>query len=331
MNYLIYLFLIILIVVAVIYLFRNKKNSVTNEKIEIENALKHIYNSNEGKIPATFNSLKGQTELSDKKVLSLIDKLLARNLMVMKLNEFFLTQSGKKYALNIIRNHRLWEKYLAEQTGLGHNRWHEEAEIKEHFMTDEERENLEKKLGYPLRDPHGDPIPDKNGKYFELGGIQLSEITSLGKYKIIHVEDEPNKVYEEILRLGLFPNMIIEVEEISENLFSLLTDDGPKRISKTVAVNLTVKEVEEDIPKDVVKLTDIPIGGKCRVVKLSEKLIGPNRRRLLDLGVIPSSEIEVKFQNISGNPRAYEIKNTLIALRDDVAELIYVKEINDEQ
>ncbi len=320
-----------LITVAVIYIVRLKQKSRTSEKIEIENALKHIYTSNEEKIPATFNSLKGQTELSDKKVLTLIDRLLKRNLITRKLNEFFLTNSGKKYALNIIRNHRLWEKYLAEETGLGHDKWHEEAEIKEHFMTDEERKRIEKKLGYPLRDPHGDPIPDENGEYFELGGVQLSEITARGKYKIIHVEDEPNEVYEKILKIGLFPNMTIELDDILSDEILIITDDGPKRIPKSVAINLTVKPVDEEIPKGVVKLTEIPIGGRCRVVKLSEKLVGPSRRRLLDLGVIPSTEIKVMFQNISGNPRAYEIKSTLIALRDDVAGLIYVREIKDEQ
>ena len=330
MNFWIIISLAALLLLVAVYLKIRSKKNLNSEKIEIENALKHIYTSNEEKTPATFNSIKGQTELPDKKVLSLIDKLTARKLIVRKLNEFFLTKAGKKYALNIIRNHRLWEKYLAEETGLGHDKWHEEAEVKEHFMTDEERETIERKLGYPLRDPHGDPIPDENGEIFQLGGSQLSEITTPGKYKIIHVEDEPNKIYEKILRLGLFPNMTIELNDISNDELLIVTDDGPKQIPKSVAVNLTVKPVDEEIPKGVVKLTEIPIGGKCRVVKLSEKLIGPSRRRLLDLGVIPSTEIIVRFQNISGNPRAYEIKSTLIALRDDVAGLIYVKEIKDE-
>ncbi len=330
MTYLSILLSIVLVILVYIIsksIIHQKKK---NEKIELENALKHIYTSNKEQTPATFNSLKGQTELSEKKVLSLIEKLINHNLIIRKLNEFFLTDSGKTYALKIIRKHRLWEKFLAEETGLSFEKWHEEAEKKEHFMTDEEQAAIEKKLGYPLRDPHGDPIPDSNGNYFELNGIQLSEITEKGKYKIIHVEDEPPTIYRQILELGLFPNMMIEVEDISLDNILVVTQDGVKQIPKNVAANLTVSEIEEELPKDVLKLTDIPIGGKCRVVKLSEKLIGPNRRRLLDLGVIPSTVITVRFQNISGNPRAYEIKNTLIALRDDIAELIYVRKFENE-
>ncbi len=328
----IYLIILIIIVLVLLVFFTSRSignKRKRNEKIELENALKHIYNSNKEETPATFNSLKGQTELSEKKVLSVIEKLIDRNLIVRKLNEFFLTKSGKTYALKIIRKHRLWEKFLAEETGMSYERWHKEAEEKEHFMTDEEQAAIEKKLGYPLRDPHGDPIPDEKGNYFELNGIQLSEIKEKGKYKIIHVEDEPPAIYQQILKLGLFPKMIIEVEDISSNEILALTQDGIKRIPLNVAINLTVHEIEDELPKDVLKLTEINIGEKCQVVKLSEKLIGPSRRRLLDLGVIPSTVITVRFQNISGNPRAYEIKNTLIALRDDIAELIYVRKFDN--
>jgi DtxR family Mn-dependent transcriptional regulator len=329
----IYLIILIIIVLAILVFFISKSivnKRLKNEKIELENALKHIYNSNKEQTPATFNSLKGQTELSEKKVLGIIDKLIDKELIVRKINEFFLTKSGKTYALKIIRKHRLWEKYLAEETGLSYEKWHEQAEEKEHFMTDEEQAAIEKKLGYPLRDPHGDPIPDEKGNYFELNGVQLSEIREKGKYKIIHVEDEPPAIYQQILKLGLFPKMMIEVDDISSSEILALTQDGVKRIPKNVAINLTVQEIEDELPKDVLKLTDIPIGEKCRVVKLSEKLIGPSRRRLLDLGVIPSTVITVRFQNISGNPRAYEIKNTLIALRDDIADLIYVRKFENE-
>ncbi len=324
--------LLIVVVLALLYLLRKKRklNKSLAEKIDIENALKHIYTSNKEKTPATFNSIKGQTELSEKKVLSLINKLLERDLISRKVNEFFLTSHGNKYALNIIRSHRLWEKFLAEESGVSSDRWHEEAEIKEHFMSDAEREELVKKLGHPLRDPHGDPIPDEEGNYFELSGTLLLEIRKLGKYKIIHVEDEPKEIYQQILDIGLYPNMVIEIEEITDSAFLILTDEGPKKIPKELTGNLTVKEVEEEVSKDVLRLTDIPLGEKAKVVKLSEKLIGPNRRRLLDLGVIPSTEITVRFRNVSGNPRAYEIKNTLIALRDDVAELIYVRKIESE-
>ncbi len=323
------IFLLILslaLVALLVFLFGKLKNEKEfREKIRVEDALKHIYTSNKENIPATLNSVKGHQRISDKAAVSLIKTLLDSNLARQKKSQLFLTEEGKKYALNIIKNHRLWERYLADESGLSEEKWHEEAEKMEHKLTEKERRELRKKLGNPLRDPHGDAIPSEEEDDFEIAGEQLSEIETTGKYKVVHVEDEPYEIYKEILNLQIYPQMPIEVIDINENNILIKTEHGALAVPKSVATNISVAKVETELLEGLEKLASLKVGESGIVVKLSERLRGVARRRLLDLGIIPGSKIKVMYENVSGNPRAYEIKNTLIALRNDIAEQIYVR------
>ncbi len=326
-------FIVVILTVLAISVFLFKKwetGKKMREKIRLEDALKHIYNSNKENIPATLNSIKGHQKISDKYALDVIANLLKSKLVFREKNQLFLTDEGKKYALNVIRNHRLWERFLADESGLGEEHWHAEAEKMEHVLTEKERKELRKKLGNPLLDPHGDIIPGEDDDDYELPGEQLSEITETGKYKITHVEDEPKEIYSEILKKELFPQMPIKVVGIGDDEISLKTERGDFEVSKSIAANISVKRAEEDLMENIKKLSSLDVGETATVVKLSERLRGSNRRRLLDLGIIPGSKIKVMYENISGNPRAYEVKNTLIALRNDIADLIFVKELENE-
>ncbi len=77
---------------------------------------------------------------------------------------FVLTDQGREYALHIVRTHRLLERYLADRTGVLPEDWHGEAERREHKLSPEDRESLAARLGHPLYDPHGDPIPTAAGE-----------------------------------------------------------------------------------------------------------------------------------------------------------------------
>ncbi len=318
--------LILLVILIAIYIYRKWQTGKTlRAKIRLEDALKHIYTSNKENTPATLNSIKGHQKISDKSALEIIADLLNGKLAFREKNQLFLTEKGKKYALNVIRNHRLWERFLADETGLEEERWHDEAEKMEHKLTEKERKELRKKLGNPLLDPHGDVIPGEDEHDYKLSGEPLSEISEPGKFKITHVEDEPKEIYKEILKLNLYPGMLVEITDLNDEGFALKTESGKLFVPKTLAVNLTVTQAEEGIIEEVRKLTELSVGEEAEVVKLSEKLRGSNRRRLLDLGIIPGSKIKVMYENVSGNPRAYEVKNTLVALRNDIADLILVK------
>jgi DtxR family Mn-dependent transcriptional regulator len=87
-----------------------------------------------------------------------------------------LTPEGLKTALEVIRHHRLIECYLHEKLGFSWDQVHEEAERLEHVISDQMEERLDKALGYPDTDPHGDPIPDRDGKVQRISHLPLSTI-----------------------------------------------------------------------------------------------------------------------------------------------------------
>ena len=87
-----------------------------------------------------------------------------------------LTTAGEKVALEVIRHHRLIESYLADALGMPWDRVHDEAEVLEHYISEELEERMAAALGDPSRDPHGDPIPDRELALEEADGVPLGEL-----------------------------------------------------------------------------------------------------------------------------------------------------------
>ncbi len=87
--------------------------------------------------------------------------------------DFVLTPAGQESALHIIRAHRLWERYLADETGFSEAEWHAQAEFLEHELEPSDVNALSAQLGNPLHDPHGDPIPTAGGDLVTHGGMPL--------------------------------------------------------------------------------------------------------------------------------------------------------------
>ena len=87
-----------------------------------------------------------------------------------------LTAEGERVALEVIRHHRLLESYLAEQLGMPWDRVHDEAEVLEHYISEELEERIAAALGDPERDPHGDPIPDRALSVVEAPGVPLARL-----------------------------------------------------------------------------------------------------------------------------------------------------------
>ena len=88
-----------------------------------------------------------------------------------------LTDAGERVALEVIRHHRLIESYLADALGMPWDRVHDEAEVLEHYISEDLEERIAIALGDPSRDPHGDPIPDRElGLEAGDGGVALSEV-----------------------------------------------------------------------------------------------------------------------------------------------------------
>lgn len=115
-----------------------------------------------------------------------------------------LTEAGRKIALEVVRHHRLIEAYLIEALGYSWDEVHAEAEELEHVISEELEDRIAAFLGHPSFDPHGDPIPDREGKFEEPREIQLTELEAGERGKITRVSDNPKLLrYLDELEFGL--------------------------------------------------------------------------------------------------------------------------------
>jgi DtxR family Mn-dependent transcriptional regulator len=157
-----------------------------------------------------------------------------------------LTQTGEEYARSMVRRHRIWELFLHQIVGLPWDKVHDEAHKLEHGASDELINKMEEMLDFPEYDPHGDPIPDKNGKLPEGNiGIPLSAVKSGHKVKVNRVHDFDSSFLQYISKIGIKLNKEIKVIETLEFDNSLLVDIDNKEtsISSKVAANIFVSEV----------------------------------------------------------------------------------------
>ncbi|MBI4446369.1 MAG: metal-dependent transcriptional regulator [Acidobacteria bacterium] len=122
-----------------------------------------------------------------------------------------LTSSGKKIALEVIRHHRLIELYLAEMLGYSWDKVHAEAEKLEHVISEEFEEKIDQALGFPTQDPHGDPIPSKEGMV-EHESLSLLWDAPIGrKATIRRVSDRDPEVLRYLATIGIYPNVTVEL------------------------------------------------------------------------------------------------------------------------
>jgi len=298
------------------------------DRVLVEDALKYLYKSERYQNPCTVESLAGALSISRDRVSELMASSQAKGLVVIRGKQFQLTESGRDTAVQIVRAHRLWEKYLAEATGFSEQDWHQRAERYEHQLTAEEADQLSASLGNPTHDPHGDPIPTAEGELVGHGGIPLSDMREQVPARIVHIEDEPDVVYAQIIAEGLHPRQIIEVDEISEQRVRIWSDDQEHILAPVVAANISViplvpeKQYRES---PGVPLSTLKQAARGKVTEIAPLCRGVERRRLLDLGVIPGTEIEVEMVSPGGDPTAYKIRGSLIALRENQARMIYVE------
>jgi len=131
-------------------------------------------------------------KLGDKKFISYDKKKGAR-----------LTDKGIKAATEIVRKHRLWEVFLLEKLGYSWDIVHDIAEQMEHVQHKELADRLDKFLGYPDYDPHGDPIPKANGKVAQAFKTKLCDVQAGNKYRVLAVKDTSPEFLQYLLKLGI--------------------------------------------------------------------------------------------------------------------------------
>jgi DtxR family Mn-dependent transcriptional regulator len=297
-----------------------------------EDALKHIQKLEFSGRSATLQSVAGALNLDSNRAVDLVANLESLNLIKRDGNRLNLTQDGAQVALNVIRAHRLWEQYLAEHTGYNQSEWHNQAERFEHDFSSDELDQLAGSLGNPIYDPHGDPIPTREGQLWDHEGIPLTDLEENKTGLIVHVGDEPEAVAAQIEAEGLLPGMLLRVTENTKQRVRFWSNGNEHTLAPIVAASINVRAMEETSPQ--VSVGGIPLnqleeGDTGRVLILSPHLRGPERRRLMDLGLLPGTLISAEVSSPIGDPIAYRIRDSLIALRSEQACYIQVEPIID--
>lgn len=181
---------------------------------QMEDYLKNIYKLQEEASPVTTKAIAAKMEISPASVTSMTKKLDQLKLLNYKrYGGVVLTDRGKKVALEIIRHHRLLELYLNQKVGIEWHKVDAEAEELEHVLSEELEAAMDQALDYPTIDPHGDPIPAKDGTIISTEETVLTDLEPGRSSVVSRVTQESSEVLEYLGGVGIFPDVRIEVEK----------------------------------------------------------------------------------------------------------------------
>jgi len=291
-----------------------------------EDALKHVLTWQQRGQDATLESLAGHLELSSRRIVPIVTAMSERGLLRSESGALRLTAEGERLGVHIMRAHRLWERYLSDDAGMPLGRLHSAAEKAEHELTAERLAQLDAHLGHPQSDPHGDPIPAPDGSVAALDAVALTDWPSDERARIVHVEDEPPVIFQQILAADLLPGKTLRVLERTPHGMVISDGDSEHDLAHAVAANIQVASElrAPERPADAVRLSELDVGVEASVLELDDRCRGFSRRRLMDLGITPGARIEVAMENTFGDPRAFRIRGTTIALRRDQAHQVWI-------
>ena len=213
----------------------------------VENYLKAIYRLSEGGLKAVLtNEIAESLKTKAASVTDMIKKLSNKNLI--SYEKYYgakITRHGKSHALTIIRKHRLWETFLVEKLHFTWDEVHDVAEQLEHIQSPLLIEKLDEFLGYPTADPHGHPIPDKDGKVQSLKLIPLSESHVNKKIIVRSVKDGSPSFLQYLSKIGIYIGakiVILDKVEFDRSLEVQIDQKTRVFISRDAAENLLVTE-----------------------------------------------------------------------------------------
>ena len=292
-----------------------------------EDVLKHLLKSEADGRQPTLDSIAGALQVTTAQAAELLQALESHGLVTYENGALLLKPDGREMGLHIVRAHRLWESYLAEQTGVAEPEWHQRAERQEHLLTPQQVDALSARLGHPTRDPHGDVIPDAKGDLAGDKGQPLHATAANTPVLFTHIEDEPETIYAQLCAQGLRPGMKAFVIEKSADRIRFWADGNEHVLAPVLANNITVVPLPEFKTEDLTEeqyLSGLRPGEHAKVLGLTSACRGAERRRLLDLGFVAGTPVEVEMVSPAGDPTAYRVRGTVIALRREQAGLIRI-------
>lgn len=213
-----------------------------------ENYLKTIYQLSRKSDRVNTNAIAEILDTKASSVTDMIKKLSEKDYVsYQKYNGVLLTDAGRNVAVRVIRKHRLWEVFLVDHLAFGWDEVHDIAEQLEHIQSDELINRLDKFLGFPQYDPHGDPIPDQYGNIVHHKDVSVSDM-EVGETGVIVGVKDHSPAFLQFLEKS---ELLLGVEVWLENRFEfdhsmvLQTKTGQKTISSQVGKNLYVRKTEK--------------------------------------------------------------------------------------
>jgi DtxR family Mn-dependent transcriptional regulator len=309
---------------SLIFIDRHEKS---RRRERTEDALKHLFDQEYRGRRGSFASLGGALRLDDRRLMQLLARMQQQNLVVAHGQEFHLTPDGERVARQVVRAHRLLERYFADEARLPLRQIHAAAERGEHALTPAQVDALSASLGHPRQDPHGDPIPGRDGEIAPAGDTPLTAWPLEQFGRITHLEDEPPLAYAQILAEGLRIGQVIKIVESGPQRVALTDGENEYRLAPAVASNVFVSPAPAWPATGPVTLADLREGQTAEIVSLDPSCQGFSRRRLMDLGFTPGARLTPSLTTFAQDPRAYRVRGTLVALRADQARQVLVRPV----
>jgi len=292
----------------------------------LEDALKHLFEQEYRGRHGSLTSLAGALHWRDRDVVALVGRMQSQGLLATHGQEFQLTTAGERMALQIVRAHRLLERYFADEARLPLRDVHAAAERREHSLSPADADRLSASLGHPSVDPHGDPIPTREGEMPPATGTPATSWPADTTGRIVHLEDEPEISFAQILAEGLRVGQRVRIVESTPERVRLSDGENEYTLAPAVAANVFLAPTNEPATEaGVMRLSDLENDAPAEVVALDPACQGFSRRRLMDLGFTEGARIKPFLRTFAGDPRAYEVRGTLVALRRDQASQVLVR------
>ncbi|MBK6640539.1 MAG: metal-dependent transcriptional regulator [Bacteroidia bacterium] len=215
------------------------KNSFTEE-----NYLKAIYKLSERDELVTTTDIATMLDIRAATVTDMLKKLAVKKLIrYERYKGLSLTEKGRAIGVKIIRKHRLWELFLVQKMKFRWDEVHEIAEQLEHIQSDELINRLDEMLGFPKADPHGDPIPDKNGVFGKTRTIPLNQVKPKVVSVVAGVIENSNTFLQYLDKIGIAigDKITIHAIEAYDQSHRISVNQGKEVfISESVAKNILV-------------------------------------------------------------------------------------------
>ena len=229
-----------------------------------ENYLKAIFKISEKEgAPVSTNSISGKMSTSAASVSDMIKRLADKDLVLYeKWKGVRLTDSGRKIATNLIRKHRIWEVFLVDKLNFAWDEVHPLAEELEHIHSDKLINSLDEFLGFPKFDPHGDPIPNIDGKFTIRNQVSLLNLTKGDKGIVVGVKehDTPFLQYLNQIKIKLGTKndieIVTELRKHSDAIFRIDANCG-WTADEAIENSFKLKELGVEFLEQPLKANDI--------------------------------------------------------------------------